>query len=65
MHEHGGACRVDYGHAEAAHVYGADPRKYEVSTRRFLKNPDGTLKVPPLAPCTVLATRAAVSCMTA
>jgi glutamate synthase (NADH) len=33
--------RVDYGHAEAAHAYGADPRKYNVLTKRFLKDAEG------------------------
>lgn len=28
--------RVDYGHAEAAYKYGADPREYNVMTRRFI-----------------------------
>ena len=27
---------MDYGHAEAAATYGADPRKYEVLTKRFI-----------------------------
>jgi glutamate synthase (NADH) len=30
--------RVDYGHAEAAHAYGADPRRYHVLTKRFIKD---------------------------
>ncbi len=33
--------RVDYGQEEAAAVWGADPRRYAVSTRRFLSGPDG------------------------
>jgi len=28
--------RVDYGHAEAAHVFGKDPRRYHVLTKRFI-----------------------------
>lgn len=28
--------RVDYGHAEAAYKLGADPRQYNVMTRRFI-----------------------------
>lgn len=28
--------RVDYGHAEAAAKYGADPRTYNVMTKRFV-----------------------------
>ena len=30
--------RVDYGHAEATAKFGADPRKYSVMTKRFLKD---------------------------
>ncbi|GIL79137.1 hypothetical protein Vretimale_16677 [Volvox reticuliferus] len=36
--------RVDYGHAEAAHVYGADPRTYNVMTKRFVGDEQGKLK---------------------
>ena len=36
--------KVDYGHAEAAHVYGADPRVYEVLTKRFIDDGQGNLK---------------------
>ena len=36
--------RVDYGHAEAAHVYGADPRRYGVMTKRFVGGPDGRVR---------------------
>jgi hypothetical protein len=36
--------RVDYGHAEAAHVYGSDPRRYGVMTKRFVGGPDGRLR---------------------
>jgi glutamate synthase (NADPH/NADH) len=35
--------RVDYGHAEAAHVYGSDPRTYNVMTKRFIADAKGTL----------------------
>lgn len=28
--------KVDYGHAEAAHAYGADPRRYHVLVKRFI-----------------------------
>jgi glutamate synthase (NADPH/NADH) len=35
--------RVDYGHAEAAEKFGADPRKYQVMTKRFLTNDAGEL----------------------
>ena len=37
--------KVDYGHAEAAHAYGKDPRVYEVLTKRFLDDGKGNLKV--------------------
>lgn len=36
--------RVDYGHAEAAHVYGSDPRRYGVLTKRFVGGPDGRVR---------------------
>ena len=29
--------RVDYGHAEATHRFGKDPRRYHVMTKRFIK----------------------------
>jgi glutamate synthase (NADPH/NADH) len=35
--------KVDYGHAEAAHTYGADPRMYEVLTKRFIDDGAGNL----------------------
>jgi len=35
--------RVDYGHAEAAYKYGADPRKYNVMTKRFIGDDKGNL----------------------
>jgi len=28
--------RVDYGHAEAKYRFGADPREYNVLTKRFI-----------------------------
>jgi hypothetical protein len=37
--------KVDYGHAEAAHLYGQDPRTYEVLTKRFIDDGQGNLKV--------------------
>jgi glutamate synthase (NADH) len=36
--------KMDYGHAEAAHTYGQDPRVYEVLTKRFIAGDDGRLK---------------------
>jgi len=36
--------RVDYGHAEATHAYGADPRKFNVMTKRFIGDGKGGLK---------------------
>lgn len=36
--------RVDYGHAEAATVYGSDPRRYGVMTKRFVGGPDGKVR---------------------
>ncbi len=36
--------RVDYGHAEAAHKFGADPRTYNAMTKRFIADDKGTLK---------------------
>lgn len=35
--------RMDYGQEEAAALQGEDPRKYEVTARRFLAGPDGNL----------------------
>jgi hypothetical protein len=29
---------VDYGHAEAAHQFGQDPREYKVLTKRFISD---------------------------
>ena len=34
-------CRVDYGHAEAAHKYGSDPRKYNVMSKQFITDEQG------------------------
>lgn len=36
--------RVDYGHAEAKYRFGADPREYNVMTKRFIGDEDGKLK---------------------
>ncbi|KAI7845826.1 hypothetical protein COHA_000736 [Chlorella ohadii] len=36
--------KVDYGHAEATHVFGKDPRMYEVLTKRFIGDGQGNLK---------------------
>ncbi|CAG9462979.1 unnamed protein product [Pedinophyceae sp. YPF-701] len=36
--------RVDYGHAEAAHRFGKDPRRYHVMTKRFLGDGEGNLR---------------------
>eukprot|EP00951_Prasinocladus_malaysianus_P024401 scaffold210604_cov23-Prasinocladus_malaysianus.AAC.1 len=36
--------RVDYGHAEAAHAYGNDPREYNVMTKKFIDDGKGNLK---------------------
>lgn len=35
--------RVDYGHAEAKYRYGADPREYNVLTKRFIGDSSGNL----------------------
>ena len=35
--------RVDYGHAEAAELYGDDPRVYSIMSKHFLKDTDGNL----------------------
>eukprot|EP00878_Enallax_costatus_P000131 GHUV01000172.1.p1 GENE.GHUV01000172.1~~GHUV01000172.1.p1 ORF type:complete len:2326 (+),score=665.07 GHUV01000172.1:565-6978(+) len=35
--------RVDYGHAEAKYRYGADPREFNVMTKRFIGDEDGKL----------------------
>ncbi|OMO88406.1 hypothetical protein CCACVL1_08410 [Corchorus capsularis] len=36
--------RVDYGHQEAAAKFGKDPRSYEVLTKRFVGDENGTVK---------------------
>lgn len=40
--------RVDYGHAEAALLQGADPRRYCVLSKRFIHNDGGhvTVRIP-------------------
>ena len=38
-------CRVDYGHAEAAHKYGSDPRKYNVMSKKFVTDDQGHVRV--------------------
>ncbi len=35
--------QIDYGQAEAAAIFGSDPRKYEVLTKRFVGDRDGNL----------------------
>ncbi len=35
--------QVDYGHAEAREVFGADPRKYSISGKQFTRDGDGNL----------------------
>jgi NADPH-dependent glutamate synthase beta subunit-like oxidoreductase len=35
---------VDYGHAEAAHKLGKDPRQYEVLTKEFIGDGEGNVK---------------------
>ena len=37
--------RIDYGHAEAAAQYGADPRRYCVMSKRFISDGAGNVKV--------------------
>lgn len=36
--------RVDYGHAEAKHKFGRDPREYNVLTKKFLADDAGNVK---------------------
>lgn len=36
--------KVDYGHAEASHTFGKDPREYDVLTKRFIGDENGNLK---------------------
>ena len=38
-------CRVDYGHAEAAHKYGSDPRKFNVMSKKFVTDDKGHVRV--------------------
>ncbi len=33
--------RTDYGHEEAQHLYGKDPREYSILTKEFIGNADG------------------------
>jgi glutamate synthase (NADPH/NADH) small chain len=35
---------MDYGQEEAAAIYGADPRKYQIVTKRFVGDKDGNVK---------------------
>lgn len=35
---------MDYGHAEAAHKFGSDPRKYDVMSKRFLTDEQGHVR---------------------
>ncbi|MBQ7505396.1 MAG: glutamate synthase subunit beta [Ruminococcus sp.] len=37
-------CKTDYGQEEAAEVYGADPRIYKSTVKRFIKDENGKLK---------------------
>ncbi len=36
--------RIDYGQEEAAEIFGADPRQYAVSTKRFVGDADGHVR---------------------
>ena len=36
---------MDYGHAEASHKYGSDPRKYNVMSKKFLTDEQGHVRV--------------------
>ena len=48
--------RVDYGHAEAAHLQGADPRRYCVLSKRFISDDAGAVTVraqPSVSPLTL------------
>ena len=38
-------CRVDYGHAEAAHKFGSDPRRYNVMSKKFVTDDKGHVRV--------------------
>ena len=37
-------CKTDYGQEEAAAVYGADPRSYQTTVKKFVKDENGNLK---------------------
>lgn len=37
-------CKTDYGQEEAAEVYGSDPRVYQTTVKRFIKDENGDLK---------------------
>lgn len=37
-------CKTDYGQEEAAEVYGCDPRIYQTTVKRFIKDENGKLK---------------------
>jgi glutamate synthase (NADPH/NADH) small chain len=37
-------CKTDYGQEEAAEVYGTDPRIYQTTVKKFLKDKNGKLK---------------------
>ncbi|MBQ5398645.1 MAG: glutamate synthase subunit beta [Ruminococcus sp.] len=37
-------CKTDYGQEEAASVYGSDPRIYQTTVKRFVKDEEGKLK---------------------
>ena len=37
-------CKTDYGQEEAAEVYGTDPRIYQTTVKKFLKDENGKLK---------------------
>lgn len=36
-------CKTDYGQEEAAAVFGHDPREYETTAKRFIKNKEGNV----------------------
>ena len=37
-------CKTDYGQEEAAEVFGSDPRVYQTTVKKFIKDKDGILK---------------------
>ncbi len=37
-------CKTDYGQEEAAAVYGADPRIYQTTVKKFIKDENGSLR---------------------